>query len=227
MRVLLAAAFVSLLACTTVQTAGAYRNPQHETPSGTAVTVGAIACSDDGAPTDIADAQRTQLDDRLHASLPFERVDGVVSWADACRALARDRALYQDLVFGSDWSVPAALKASIQQLARSKQAASVYVPLLRAQPRCERSDGPVRDTRITRENAAAFPELDCADISTDIAVFQFDAEGRLVWKSSGTTGEAVAQNLDAVVGRVIADVSQAQPHARDTATAIESPGATQ
>lgn len=191
-------------ACATVRTTGTFANPARPGPTpAPSVGLHPVSCEGPDVEEKSGEPAAVELDAQLSARFAATWISAQEDAARAlCDALASDRALYSDLVFGTEWSVTAPVAQAVRQLAASHGAGSVLVPLVRARPSC--ASAKVTDSYSRPPERLAF-DATCP-VHVDLALFVFDADGTLAWKTTATAGESELETPTRVSNQLVGEL---------------------
>src|SRR5687768_3028980 len=119
-----------LCGCATVQSPGTFSRPDRPRPliDGRAVAVAAVRCDAPNLVEGEVPQTVAWLDASVSTRVSSHRVElEPTGQQRVCEALASDRALYRDAVFGTEWQVPAGIATLVQQVAATSRAEHVWV----------------------------------------------------------------------------------------------------
>lgn len=203
--------FAALCGCATVQAPGTFTNPSRPPPIvGRAVAVEAVQCDAPGVAEGELPQAVASLDASVDAQVATRRVGlPAGNRKNVCSNLATDRALFEDAVMGTEWKVSDSMVSLIQRLANETRSDHVWVPLVRGRP-CDRPEM-ARDTYSRPDNTLDFDAGSCQAQEADLALFLFDANGQLLWKSSAVSGQSELATREVATRMLMANLPPRAP----------------
>lgn len=199
-----------LSGCATVQSPGTFTHPSRPPPVvGRAIAVDAVQCDAPGVAEGTLPQAVASLNQSVDAQVASRRVElPAPSRKSVCASLATDRVLYEDALLGTEWKVSEAMSSLVQRLANETRSDHVWVPLVRGRP-CV---GPemARDSYSRPDETLDF-ETGCQAKEADLALFLFDADGQLLWKSSAVSGQSELATREIATRTLMANLPARAP----------------
>ncbi|HMF39621.1 MAG TPA: hypothetical protein VKQ32_02945 [Polyangia bacterium] len=202
--------FTSSVACTTIQVAGAFRNPNFKDDKAPAptVTTEVIPCLSSAAPSGAGSLATSRLKGMMYSHVHKTPVAlPAPAWTIVCGQLATSKKFYKDLVFGTDWKTDEELHNLVKEIAEANKAKSVLIPVVRSRTNCTEDQAHVRDSTGATVATIDYGTQTCKEAPyADLGVFLIDPEGGILYKSTTQIIMPISVRDETDVAKLLKDV---------------------